>query len=244
MEKKHLKGYFKGLNKAADTVEFIASTDSVDRQGDSIDPNGWDLSNLGKNLPLLWAHDDRSLPIGRVVEAHVDGNALITSVEFATKVNDFAKQVYDLVVGGFLNAVSVGFMPKSFDAEGKMVSQELLELSVVNIPANQDALRNEAYQKFQKSLEKKEEPKVELKDLKISEPQRNSLRIALDSMTQAKETISQILIATTPPDKKGEAQVKEQMQSSRETRILKSVRLMDKIGEAIIHELKNGGDSK
>lgn len=239
---KRIRGYFKGLNKDADTVEFIASTDSVDRQGESIDPNGWDLSNIGKNLPLLWAHNDRELPIGRVVDARIEGNALIATVEFANKVNDFAKKVYDMVIGGFLNAVSVGFMPKAFDAEGRMVSQELLELSVVNIPANQDALRNSFYLAFQKSLEmeEKKEEKIEEKELTITEKNRNALRIAVEGMKQAVETLGNLLNEATP-EPKGET-IKGQPVRAKDKRIYKSVRMVDHIVEAIIHDLKNGGE--
>lgn len=336
--KKHLQGHFKGLKD--NLVEFIASTDSVDRQGESIDAQGWDLSNLGKNLPLLWAHNDRELPIGKVVTARVEGNALIAGVEFADKISEFAKTVKQMVVDGFLNAVSVGFMPKAFDNEGKMVSQELLELSVVNIPANQDALRASAFIEFQKSLDLEEkaewdrawinrlpdaafaviapggekdsegkttprslrylphhnmnvtdpndnstvdkphlrnalarvsqtnlpdnlkqkaqnhlerhakalgigqnaEDEIEIKEGRVlSEKNRNSMRIARDSMSQAISTIDEILNATEPPAKKGDAKIIEPVQT-REKRIYKSVRLMDKIGEAIIHELKNGGE--
>ena len=160
--KKILKSYFKSYNKENDTIEFIASTGSVDREGESIDPNGWDLSNIGKNLPLLWAHDSRELPIGKVIEAKVENNSLIAIVEFAHKVNDFAKKVYELVKAGFLNAASVGFLPKAYDAEGKMTQQEFLELSIVNIPANQEALRSNEYQSFIKSLEEMEKKEIDL----------------------------------------------------------------------------------
>ena len=164
--KKTLKSLFKGYDKENDLIEFVASSDSIDRDGESIDPNGWDLSNVGKNLPLLWSHDAFSLPIGKVIKAWVEGNALKVSLEFAHKVNDRAKQVYEMVKAGFLNAGSVGFMPKTFDENGKMMTQELLEFSIVNVPANQDALRSNEYQAFIKSMkefEDKSEKKEEIK---------------------------------------------------------------------------------
>lgn len=239
---KILKGYFKGYDEEADTIDFIASTDVVDRQGESIDAAGWDLSNIGKNLPLLWAHNDRELPIGKVVSARVEDNALITSVEFAHKVNEFAKQVYDLVKAGFLNAVSVGFMPKAFNNEGQMVQQELLELSVVNIPANQEALRSNMYVAFCKSLETLDEPEVETKEGRIiSEKNRNTMRIALDSMKQAGEALSDLLNTTEPPAKKGE-EIKTPELTARDKRLYTSVKMVDKVVEAMIHDLKKGGE--
>ena len=233
MIKKTLKGYFKGYNKDTDTVDFIASSGSEDREGEVIDPKGWDLNNIGKNLPLLWAHDARELPIGKVVEARMDGDNLITSVKFAHKVNDFAKKVYDLVKAGFLNAVSVGFMPKAYNDEGKMINQELLELSVVNVPANQDALISNEYQAFTKTLKEMDEKEKHI----ISEKHRNALRIARDS-------INELLDSTKPPAKKGGVKITEQINTPREKRVIKAVQLIDKIGEAIIHEFKEGGEKK
>jgi len=310
--KKYFKGYFKGYKEEDDAVEFIASSNSVDREGESIDPMGWDLSNIGKNLPLLWSHDARELPIGKVTEAHVEGNNLIASVKFAHEVNDFAKKVYDLVKAGFLNAVSVGFVPKTYDNEGNMTTQELLELSVVNVPANQDALRSNMYQAFCKSLDDldkkeldpleatikspaclmegetkeqcvarkipeimKEDPstkqeqavamaegmcekscvKMEITEEEksieviekegriISEKNRNTVRIAIEAMSQAGKALGDLLDATEPPAKKGGVK-NITPDNKRDRRIYDLARLQDKVGEAIIQELKKGGEIK
>ena len=256
MVKKTLKGYFKGYNKNADLIEFIASSGAEDREGEIVDPKGWDLNNIGKNLPLLWAHDARELPIGKVVQARIEGENLIASVEFAHKINKFAKQVYELVKAGFLNAVSVGFMPKAYDAEGKMISQELLELSIVNVPANQEALRSNEYIAFTKSLkemdekekEKKEEPEKKPEEVKekegriISEKNRNTMRIAMDGMKQASEAMGELLDSTEPPAKKGGVKITEQPNNNRDKRIIQKARTVDKLVEAIICELKRGGE--
>jgi len=299
--KKIITGHFKAFDEDSGLITFVASTNVEDREGEVIDPNGWILDGVGKNLPLLWSHNAYELPIGKVVEARVENNNLVTVVEFAYKVNEFAKKVYDLVKAGFLNAVSVGFLPRAYDAQGNMISQELLELSVVNVPANQEALRSEVYQSFIKSLDKIEKKEKETKspacrmtdeskdecvarkipeikkenpDMKqeqcvaiaenvckksceekeknikegriISEKNRNTMRIAIDSMKQASDHLVDLLNATEPPDKKGgvnNESVKKPL-ASKAKRILKSVQLMDKIGEAIIHEIKEGGEIK
>jgi HK97 family phage prohead protease len=254
--KKHLQGYFKGYKEEDDSIEFIASSNAVDREGESIDPMGWDLSNIGKNLPLLWSHDARELPIGKVTEAHVEGNNLIAAVKFAHEVNDFAKKVYDLVKAGFLNAVSVGFIPKAYDNEGNMISQELLELSVVNVPANQEALRSNMYMAFCKSLDeldKEEDPKDGVKEQEeivekegriISEKNRNTMRIAIDGMKQAQDALNELLTQTEPPAKKGGVKDITPVVEKRDKRIYDLARLQDKVGEAIIAELKKGGEIK
>ena len=280
--KKILKGYFKSYDEKADLIEFVASTASIDREGESIDPKGWDLSNIGRNLPLLWAHNAHILPIGKVISARVEGESLITGVEFAHKVNAFAKEVYDLVKAGFLKAVSVGFMPISYDAQGKMTSQELLELSIVNVPANKEALESNEYIAFTKSLkelddkvekspacrmegESKDEcvsrkiPEIMKEDSTIKQDQavaiaenvckklcgeekkeipeniRNEIRIAITSL-------SNLLNETQPPAKKGGVNIQETPSTTRDKRIYKSVQLVDRVVEAVIHELKNGGE--
>lgn len=49
MNKTYLKGYIQKAQED-DIYEFIASTSSVDRQGDSIDQNGWELENFQRTL--------------------------------------------------------------------------------------------------------------------------------------------------------------------------------------------------
>lgn len=125
------------------------SDDSVDRHGDRIDQAGWMLDTYKANPVLLWAHDASQLPVGKTLDVGTDGNKLRGKMEFAK--HKFAQDVKDLVDGKFLRAVSVGFAPKAYDvAEDREGSgffpaldfkqQELLELSVVPVPANPNAL--------------------------------------------------------------------------------------------------------
>lgn len=133
-------------------VRFVASDESVDRYGDIIRANGWQLDNFRKNPVLLFAHQSRAMPVGKVEPIAVEGSKLIAHAEFMPEgMNDFADDVWKAVDAGFLNASSVGFMPLAppnpiFDADGQWtgfeyVAQELLELSVVPVPANPNALQ-------------------------------------------------------------------------------------------------------
>ena len=86
------------------------------------------------------------------VRAVGERHALCQRIEFATEVNPVARIAYGLYRGGFLNAVSVGFIPVRWadppppDGSGaasprrRYLEQELLEVSAVAIPANPDAL--------------------------------------------------------------------------------------------------------
>lgn len=147
------KGYSfqaKGLDVAARTVSFVASTEAVDRMGDSIKLAGWRLDRFKSNPVILFGHDSHDLPIGKAVAVGVEGDALVVTVQFASaEANPEAEKVFRLIEGGFLNAVSVGFIPIKWqfvdDQEtGRcgldILEAELLEISVVCVPALADAL--------------------------------------------------------------------------------------------------------
>lgn len=144
---------------------FVASDESSDRQGDVIRVNGWDFKNFKKNPVALWGHDASKLPIGRVFSfekgAKRDGlPALFESIEYATaEQNPEADLIYRLVQGGFIKAVSVGFIPIKSNypqTEEQRASlglgqfgvlyekQEQIELSQCSIPANPNALMSAA----------------------------------------------------------------------------------------------------
>jgi HK97 family phage prohead protease len=125
---------------------FVASTDAVDREGDILFPGGWQLDSYKENPVILWAHESWSYPIGRATDIGVQDNKLMVTVQFTpADVNPDGYRVYKLVEAGFVNAVSVGFRPRSWvwndeHAGYDFQENELLEVSVVPVPANQEAL--------------------------------------------------------------------------------------------------------
>ena len=44
------------------TKRFCFSDGSVDRMGDTIAPDGWDLADFNRNSVALWAHDSSAPP--------------------------------------------------------------------------------------------------------------------------------------------------------------------------------------
>lgn len=143
MKKRHIQGRVKEIQADKKTVTVIASSAAVDREGESLDPNGWVLDNFLTNPQLLWSHDAYALPIGKVVRVWLENGNLMAETQFAEEESEFAAEVARLVRGGYLNAVSVGFLPLELNSMGQTVKQELLELSYVNIPANQEAVVTE-----------------------------------------------------------------------------------------------------
>jgi HK97 family phage prohead protease len=150
---KRLGGTKETIDVAARTATFVFSSSSADRMGDIIDQASWQLDRYKQNPVFLWAHNSRQLPVGKTVDLYIKGNKLYGTVQFATEdENPLADQCWRLVVGGYLSAVSVGFMPhrwESYDnGDGesgyKLFDCELLECSLVPIPCNQDALLGKA----------------------------------------------------------------------------------------------------
>ena len=128
------------------THRFIASTPSVDRAGDVIDPN-WVLDHfIATGQPFLYAHDYQGLPVGRGVGVSVEGKNLIIDVKYVPKdIYPFAGIVEWMYDNDFLRSVSVGFKPLEWswmEGSGGMhvTKAELLEVSAVPVPMNAEAL--------------------------------------------------------------------------------------------------------
>ena len=133
------------------TMSFVFSDGSVDRYGDTIDAKGWVLAAFNANPVALFGHDAGSVEnvIGKAKNVRVQGDKLIGDIEFAeASVNPNAETVYQLVKGGYLNTVSVGFQPiewaqtkdKSRPGGIDFKKQELMEISIVPVPANPNAV--------------------------------------------------------------------------------------------------------
>jgi HK97 family phage prohead protease len=136
------KKYLKGIAVKSETgYRVLASTNAVDRQGDVVDQGGWDLKNFLLNPVILWAHKYDELPVGKATKVQITSQGLELDFEFApAEANAKAEEVRNCFEQGFLNAVSVGFIPK--ERSGNTITKaELLEVSIVPVPANQEALR-------------------------------------------------------------------------------------------------------
>ena len=132
--------------KGEGTFEVVASTEGIDRMGESILAKGWETERFMKNPVILLGHDYSALPIGAATEVIKEADRLIVKGVFAkTEEGQKARQLYD---DGILRAVSVGFI--QLERDGNIITKaELLELSFVAVPCNADAGN------FSKSVSKK-----------------------------------------------------------------------------------------
>lgn len=148
------------------TVTFVASDDTKDSAGTVLNQDNWDLTRFNKNGVIGYQHkvygswdgtDNPDNVIGKGY-AYVEDKKLMVEITFEpADINPLAEKIYQKILFGSLRAVSVGFLPvgQGRFGEGKdsntyyFAGQELLEVSVVNIPANPNALK--------KSLEAEQE---------------------------------------------------------------------------------------
>ena len=129
-------------------ITFDASNETKDRDGEVIKASAWELDNYKKNPVVQFAHKYDEPPVGKSPGIAVVNGVLKLPVQFPPAgVYEFADIVYNLAKGGYLSAVSVGFIPKEFDRAKKegdpsrtYTKVELLEVSIVPVPSNPDAI--------------------------------------------------------------------------------------------------------
>ena len=148
-------------------VESVGGVHSVtifankaSRDGVAVEPAGMDFSGYGKNPVVLYAHDltgrtqSAGLPIGRTrrlvrtAEGHVRAD-----FEFLPG-DPFADRVRNAWRRGFLRGASMGWRAIESRPSGAglvITKSELLEWSIVAVPADPDALRD-AYGRVMRSL--------------------------------------------------------------------------------------------
>jgi HK97 family phage prohead protease/HK97 family phage major capsid protein len=134
------------LPTASETIDSIfiegyANTTNVDRSGDVIPKTVWEagLQNYLKN-PIILAYHDHDEPVGRMVDYRIEDKGLFIKA----RISAAAEDVFNLVKDGVLTAFSVGFIIKdaTYDKTTDLFvikELELLEISVVSVPANQDS---------------------------------------------------------------------------------------------------------
>lgn len=140
------------------TITFVASDSTRDSAGTVLNQDNWDLTRFNSNGVIGYQHkvyggwDDTDNPDNVIGKGHayVEDGKLMVDITFEPKeINELAEKIYQKVLFGSLRAVSVGFLPvgkgrfgEGADAETYyFAGQQLLEVSVVNIPANPNALR-------------------------------------------------------------------------------------------------------
>ena len=130
--------------------EFVMSDSTVDRVGDMVDVKGWQLASF-KAHPIALFNHDKDQVIGKWTDVRVVGGELRGRLELADEgTSALVDTIRKLTKQNILRAVSVGFralekQPLTKDADKnwgpfRFTKSELLECSLVSVPANPNAL--------------------------------------------------------------------------------------------------------
>lgn len=138
------------LQQPSAGMEFILSDETPDRMGEIIEADGWVLDDFKKNPIALFNHNS-NWPIGTWENIRVSGKTLraqLVLAEMGTSAR--IDEIIKLVTAGIVKATSVGFRPlqaEKMDEKDdgwfpamRYIEQELVECSVVSVPANPNAL--------------------------------------------------------------------------------------------------------
>jgi HK97 family phage prohead protease/HK97 family phage major capsid protein len=137
----------KSFSKGSKSLKIAgyANTTTKDRAGDVVTAEAWakGVENYRKNPVMLYQHK-HDCPIGRIEKIIVDKKGIY--VEGA--VSDAAEKnhgIHTLIQDGALKSFSVGFRVKDGkynrnDDSMTITDVELLEISIVSVPCNQDSL--------------------------------------------------------------------------------------------------------
>jgi len=135
--------------KLQGSLTYVLSDATQDRYGDVIEPAGWDLKWFKKNPIALFNHNAHA-PIGRWTNVRIDGGRLLADLDLAAEgTSPRIDEIRNLIDQDILRATSVGFRPLKevpLDPEKPWLGthytkQELLETSIVSVPANPAALQ-------------------------------------------------------------------------------------------------------
>lgn len=127
------------------TLVVTISTKNEDRSKDVVYPDGADLTNYLKNPVVALNHNYQGLPIAKTEQIEIKEDRIMARVKFPKPgIHALSDTVYELYKDGFLNAWSIGFIPKEYEPNEQggndFTKWELLEYSAVLVPDNPEAL--------------------------------------------------------------------------------------------------------
>ena len=170
-------------------IEGYASTVDIDRTGDVVPQSVWEkgIQNYLKN-PIILSQHDYDDPIGRMTDYRVDDKGLWVKA----RISSAAEEVFGLIKDKILTAFSIGF--RILDAEYNSAAEvfvikelELVEISVVSVPCNQNTLFD---------LSKAFDNAADYKEFKQQFAPKGDSAKGLESKTEAKSTTTKELEMT------------------------------------------------
>lgn len=231
-------------------IEGYASTVDMDRTGDVVPASVWEkgIQNYLKN-PVVLAQHDHDDPIGRMTDYRVDGKGLWVKA----RISSAAEECYGLIKDKVLTAFSIGF--RIIDAEYNSAAEvfvikelELIEISVVSIPANQNTIFDlskafdnvDDYKKFKQQFVPKSNSAKGLESFKTTEsttkkelemtPEEIQKMLA-DAANNAAEQATQKMLAVQAAEKSAQ-EAKQKADADFEERVKAAVQAQISVGES------------
>ena len=124
-------------------IKGIATTQTLDRDGDIVEPSG---AEFALPIPFLWQHQ-RDKPIGEVIAARVTDKGIEVEIQLA-QINEAGKlkerldEAWHSIKSGLVKGLSIGFRGKEYaytESGIHLTKWYWHELSAVTIPANSEA---------------------------------------------------------------------------------------------------------
>ena len=126
----------------------IITTNALDRQNEIVEPDGASLANYMANPVVLYGHAYQgmeSIPVGRAIslEIYHEGDTKGIKAQWEWQQDDVTpliSAVHKSWDRGFINTASIGFLASEYQ-DNHIVKWEMLEYSLVPVPANPTAMR-------------------------------------------------------------------------------------------------------
>lgn len=129
---------------------IIITTNSLNRSGYRILTEGIDMTAYMKNPVMFYDHNTYRLPIGKWEDLKVE-NGVMTGIPVFDEKDEEAMKIKQKFEDGYLNAASLHVKPLAYSeapehlVEGQryetITKSEMLEISIVGIPGNSEAVR-------------------------------------------------------------------------------------------------------
>lgn len=157
----HLKkGRLLNTDDEERTATFVLTTDTTDRDGETVNPEGGDFEEYKKNPVVAFNHNTDDFPIGRTLKLWNDDvgegtgypqaggekrRALLAQVQFS-KANPKGDLAYQMTKEGTLTGCSISFLPqgnpeKNGNGGNHYPRWKLLEWSICPVGSNPDAIK-------------------------------------------------------------------------------------------------------
>lgn len=136
LEYAHATLEIKSINEEQRVIEGMASTPTLDDQGDVMVPEG---AKFTLPMPLLWLHRQEQ-PIGWVTAARVTPQGIPITARIEKGVLPYIDEVWTLIKNRLVRGLSIGWVPlerpEMVNGHRRYSKWALREVSAVTIPAN------------------------------------------------------------------------------------------------------------